>query len=99
MLQVEAKNQDVLTKRMNRIADNSADVVNLINNSNNNEKNENSLLFKRAANVKPVGNNRRLTLKDINLLMPEENSSLESEEDKENYLDNLFEQEKLTKLN
>jgi hypothetical protein len=99
MLQVEAKNQDFLTKRMNRIADNSADVVNLINNSNNNEKNENSLLFKRAANVKPVGNNRRLTLKDINLLMPEENSSLESEEDKENYLDNLFEQEKLTKLN
>jgi hypothetical protein len=99
MLQVEAKNQDFLTKRMNRIADNSADVVNLINNSNNNEKNENSLLFKLAANVKRVGNNRRLTLKDINLLMPEENSSLESEEDKENYLDNLFEQEKLTKLN
>jgi hypothetical protein len=99
MLQVEAKNQDFLTKRMNRIADNSADVVNLINNSNNNEKNENSLLFKRAANFKPVGNNRRLTLKDINLLMPEENSSLESEEDKENYLDNLFEQEKLSKLN
>ena len=90
MLQVEAKNQDVLTKRMNRIADNSADVVNLINNSKYKEENENSLLFKRAANVKPVGNNRRLTLKDINLLMPEENSSLESEEDKENYLDNLF---------
>jgi hypothetical protein len=99
MLQVEAKNQDFLTKRMNRIADNSADVVNLINNSKYKEENENSLLFKRAANVKPVGNNRRLTLKDINQLMPEENSSLESEEDKENYLDNLFEQEKLTKLN
>jgi hypothetical protein len=99
MLQVEAKNQDVLTKRMNRIADNSADVVNLINNSKYKEENENSLLFKRAANMKPVGNNRRLTLKDINLLMPEENSSLESEEDKENYLDNLFEQEKLSKLN
>jgi hypothetical protein len=99
MLQVEAKNQDVLTKRMNRIADNSADVVNLINNSKYNEENENTLLFKRAANMKPVGNNRRLTLKDINLLMPEENSSLESEEDKENYLDNLFEQEKLSKIN
>ena len=85
---------------MNRIADNSADVVNLIANSNNNEDDDRSLLFKRAANAKPpVGNNRRLTLKDINLLMPEENSSLESEEDRENYLENLLEQEKLTKLN
>jgi len=99
-LQAEARNQDVLKKRMNRIADNSADVVNLIANSNNNEDDDRSLLFKRAANAKPpVGNNRRLTLKDINLLMPEENSSLESEEDRENYLENLLEQEKLTKLN
>ena len=99
-MQAEARNQDVLKKRMNRIADNSADVVNLIANSNNNEENDRSLLFKRAANAKPpVGNNRRLTLKDINLLMPEENSSLESEEDRENYLENLLEQEKLTKLN
>jgi hypothetical protein len=31
--------------------------------------------------------------------MPEENSSLESEEDREKYLDDLFEQEKLSKLN
>ena len=99
-MQAEARNQDVLKKRMNRIADNSADVVNLIANSNNNEEDDRSLLFKRAANAKPpVGNNRRLTLKDINLLMPEENSSLESEEDRENYLENLLEQEKLTKLN
>ncbi len=82
---------------MNRIADNSADVVNLIANASNNEE---DALFKRAANAKPpVGNNRRLTLKDINLLMPEETSSLESEEDRENYLENLLEQEKLTKLN
>ena len=82
---------------MNRIADKSADVVNLIDNASNNEE---DVVFKRAANAKPpVGNNRRLTLKDINLLMPEENSSLESEEDRENYLENLLEQEKLTKLN
>ena len=40
--------------------------------------------------VKPKAvNNRRLTLKDINLLMPEENNSLDSDEDKENYLRNL----------
>lgn len=96
-MQAEARNQDVLKKRLNRIADNSADVVNLIANASNNEE---DVLFKRAANVKPpVGNNRRLTLKDINMLMPEENSSLESEEDRENYLENLLEQEKLTKLN
>jgi len=96
-MQAEARNQDVLKKRLNRIADNSADVVNLIANASNNEE---DALLKRAANVKPpVGNNRRLTLKDINLLMPEENSSLESEEDRENYLENLLEQEKLTKLN
>ncbi len=96
-MQAEARNKDVLKKRLNRIADNSADVVNLIANASNNEE---DALLKRAANVKPpVGNNRRLTLKDINLLMPEENSSLESEEDKENYLENLLEQEKLTKLN
>ena len=96
-MQAEARNQDVLKKRLNRIADNSADVVNLIANASNNEE---DALLKRAANVKPpVGNNRRLTLKDINLLMPEENSSLESEEDRENYLENLLEQEKLAKLN
>ena len=47
-MQAEARNQDVLKKRLNRIADNSADVVNLIANASNNEE---DVLFKRAANV------------------------------------------------
>ena len=97
ILQAEAKNQDVVKKRMNRIADNSEEITQL-SNKKLEEDDESSLLYQRAAIVKPVGNNRRLTLKDINLLMPEENSSLESEEDNDKYLDNLLEQDKLTKL-
>ena len=84
---------------MNRIADNSAE-INILSNSNNNKDDEISLLNKRSGFYKkPAGDKRRLTLKDINLLMPEENSSLESEEDREKYLDDLLKQEKLSKLN
>ena len=36
---------------------------------------------------------RRLTLKDINMLMPEENSSLESEEDRERYFEQLMDKD------
>ena len=45
-----------------------------------------------------MNNNRRMTLRDINMLILEENSSLDSEEDKECYFEKLIDQDKQIKV-